>query len=111
MCPKLQERGMLQGEYKYEMYHRAHPTKKSLELCIEDWDKYQTRWKAEGSTKEYVPYPYNIDMIAEYFQDYNKAVGMQCGVDGPSKSLGEAELDNLTYAAYMEKKKEGSGET
>merc|ERR1712050_247740 len=48
MCPRLQERGMTQSAYKHEMYHRAHPIKKFMEICIEDWDKYQKQWKAEG---------------------------------------------------------------
>lgn len=111
LCPKLAERGFLEGEYKHEMYHRAHPTKKFFELCIEDWDKYQKVFKERGFTHEYVPYPYTIDMVTDYFADYNKAVGLNCGVDGPKKGLGglasegPAEEENVTFADILDKKK------
>mmetsp|Transcript_64144 Transcript_64144/g.144781 ORF Transcript_64144/g.144781 Transcript_64144/m.144781 type:complete len:359 (+) Transcript_64144:53-1129(+) len=83
MCPKLQERQANNGLYKYELYHRCHPTRKYVEVCKQDWDKYQADWKAHGAQHEYVPYPYTVEMIAGYFDTYNRSVGLNCGVDGP----------------------------
>merc|ERR1712039_5213 len=75
MCPKLQERGGTQSAYKHEMYHKAHPYKKFIELCIEDWDKYQKLFKEQGCTHEYVPYPYNREMVSKYFEEYSESTG------------------------------------
>jgi len=112
MCPRLQERGATQSPYKHEMYHRAHPFKKFMEICIEDWDKYQKKWKAEGSTHEYVPYPYTRDMVDEYFKEYTSSVGYPIQIDGPTLT-GEPEKDNITHAELLEMRKsktEGSDE-
>jgi len=83
MCPKLAEKDAAQGPYKYELYHRAHPTKKFLEVCKQDWDQYQATWKADGWQHEYVPYPYTYDMVADFFKNFNTATGMECGPEGP----------------------------
>jgi len=84
MCPKLQEKDAVCGPYKHELYHRAHPTKKFLEVCRQDWDQYQETWKAAGWQHEYVPYPYTYDMVAQYFESYVGATGVQCGPEGPA---------------------------
>jgi len=86
MCPMLQQRRVHDSPYKYELYHRCHPTRKFLEVCREDWDKYQSEWKAQGCTHEYVPYPYTYEMIAEYFQEYSQSVGVSCGPEGPESA-------------------------
>jgi len=87
MCPRTAVLQQDFSPYKHEMYHRCHPTDKILKEAIEDWDKYQKEWKAQGSTHDYVPYPYTKEMITEFFQWYNDAVGPSTGVtisvDGP----------------------------
>jgi len=81
----LAEQDAASGPYKYEMYHRAHGTDRLLKDAIEDWDKYQKEWKAGGSDHAYVPYPYDKEMIKEYFGWYNEALGTNCSVDGPDE--------------------------
>merc|ERR1712147_131404 len=110
MCPKLAERDNECSPYKHEMYHRAHPWEKFLELCIEDWDKYQTLFKKQGCTHEYVPYPYNREMVSKYFEEYSKATGYPIVIDGPKKTE-EATKENLTFAELMESRKNSSDGT
>jgi len=83
MCPKLQEWDAANGPYKYEMYHRAHGTDRLLKEAIADWDNHQRQWKAQGVDHEYVPYPYTREMIAGFFEEYNKALGLDISIDGP----------------------------
>merc|ERR1719401_2243627 len=86
MCPKLQEMDAPSGPYKYELYHRCHGTDRCLKDATADWDKYQKAWKDEGSTHEYVPYPYTRAMIEEYFGWYNEVFqsqGFSISADGP----------------------------
>jgi len=86
LSPALQARGVYDGPYKHELYHRCHPTRKFLEVCQEDWDKYQKQWKAQGNTHEYVPYPYTYEMIEGYFKDFNQSVGVNCSAEGPPQA-------------------------
>jgi len=83
MCPKLSEKQAGSGPYKYELYHRVHPLKKFLEVCQEDWDQYQTAWKAQGFDHEYVPYPYTYDMVAGFFEEFSRSTGVWTGPEGP----------------------------
>jgi hypothetical protein len=111
MCPKLQERGATQSAYKHEMYHRAHPWKKFIEICIEDWDKYQKLFKDQGVIHEYVPYPYTREMVSAYFDDYSTNTGWPITIDGPEHT-GEPTKDNLTHEELLEMRKsqvEGQG--
>ena len=43
MCPKLREKDAVCGPYKHELYHRAHPKKKFLEVCRQDWHLQRRR--------------------------------------------------------------------
>ena len=60
------------GEYKYTMYHNAHNVDRILEVCTDEWDKYQATWRAEGHDHAYVPYPYTRDVIDKFFRDYSE---------------------------------------
>merc|ERR1719436_795132 len=46
---------------------------------------------------DYVPYPYNKEMVAGFFEDYNRSVGLNCGVDGPPKLSPEPQQWNISY--------------
>jgi len=73
------------GEYKYTMYHAAHPLDKFLRECVESWDAYQARWNEQGFAHEYIPYPYTKDMIEGYFAEYSKAIGFHVSPRGPGE--------------------------
>jgi hypothetical protein len=83
MIPKGDELGGTDPAYKYRMYHVCHPIDKFLEECKASWDTYQETWKKEGWTHPYIPYPYNREMVAEYFEDYSQHHGFPCSIEGP----------------------------
>eukprot|EP00930_Biecheleria_cincta_P100263 TRINITY_DN91890_c0_g1_i1.p1 TRINITY_DN91890_c0_g1~~TRINITY_DN91890_c0_g1_i1.p1 ORF type:complete len:762 (+),score=142.17 TRINITY_DN91890_c0_g1_i1:42-2288(+) len=92
LCPKLSELSMSDPEYKYRMYHTAHPTKQYLEACIADWDHYQKMFKEQGCDREYVPYPYTMEMIEGYCEEYSRLTGVKVEVSGPAKDLPELKV-------------------
>lgn len=103
MCPSLQE---LQGEfgfekYKHTMYHCAHGTRRVLEAALAEWDEYQDQWKNRGHKHDYVPYPYTLDKMGEWFAEYSRVVGKPISIDGPAevKDLRLKKLDNKSAAA------------
>jgi len=104
MCPRLQEKGAAQGPYKHELYHRAHPLKKFLQVCKEDWDQYQAKWKEEGFKHDYVEYPYTYDIVAEYFKDFSSATGFQIKPEGPDIIREDPEGKEESAAATAEDK-------
>merc|ERR1712224_965385 len=71
------------NEYKYKLYHQSHSTNALLEEAKEAWDNYQKEWKEMGFVHDYVPYPYNRQMIEGYFAEYSEAVGFPAFADGP----------------------------
>lgn len=73
-----------QEPYKHALYHKLHPVDHFLKECIADWDKYQKLFKEQGCTQEYIPYPYNKELIDSYFSDYSKAVGCKTVSSGPT---------------------------
>merc|ERR1711862_550707 len=89
MCPRITERGVVDGEYKYRMYHAVHPTDKLLAEAKASWDEYQEQWKAGGSVHDYIPYPYTREMIEGYFAEYSAFVGFPVTADGPPKDSPE----------------------
>jgi len=95
LCPKLSELSVADPEYKYRMYHAAHPTEKYLEECIADWDNYQKMFKEQGCNREYVPYPYTMEMIEGYCQDYTRITGVKVEASGPAKDLPELKVPEI----------------
>lgn len=87
LCPKMGLRQASTGEYKYRLYHSAHPIDFMLRESMTDWDQYQAEWKENGSSHDYIPYPYTKEMISGYFREYNQVVGLQISEDGPPKEL------------------------
>merc|ERR1719436_941098 len=69
MCPKISELNAADGDYKYRMYHGAHGLDRFLHECIKSWDEYQAKWKEEGFEFDYVPYPYNREIMEGYFAE------------------------------------------
>jgi len=85
--PHLSQLSRNDPEYKYRMYHAAHPVDYFLEQCIADWDHYQKMFKEQGCTREYVPYPYNRKMIEGYFAEYVKLTNYPVTADGPAADV------------------------
>lgn len=83
MNPRLSELTRNDPEYKYRMYHAAHPVDYFLEQCIADWDHYQKMFKEQGCDHEYVKYPYTREMIEGYFTEYTKLLHVPVSVNGP----------------------------
>jgi len=94
MNPKLSELSATDPEYKYRMYHTAHPLDFYLQECINDWDNYQKMFKEQGCTREYVPYPYTKEMIEGYFQTYEELTHVPARASGPDMSRGIEVPDN-----------------
>jgi hypothetical protein len=99
MCPKMQAAGMLDGDYKYRLYHEAHSTDYLLKEAKGSWDAYQKDWIEQGFKHDYVPYPYTREMIEGFFEEYNAIVGTQCNADGPPKGP-DIEFPKLETAAF-----------
>lgn len=85
MCPKISALKIGFAEYKHFMYHVAHSTDRTLEVCTREWDAYQEQWKAKGIVHDYVPYPYNKEMIAGWFRDWTGLMKWPINVDGPPR--------------------------
>jgi len=98
--PKLGQLTRNDPEYKYRMYHAAHPVDFYLEQCIADWDNYQKMFKEQGCDREYVPYPYTREMIEGYFKEYNALTGISVTAEGPPKDAPELKdcLENVLGA-------------
>ncbi|CAK9094863.1 Uncharacterized protein SCF082_LOCUS44573 [Durusdinium trenchii] len=84
MNPRLGQLTRNDPEYKFRMYHAAHPTDYYLEQCMADWDNYQKMFKEQGCEREYVKYPYTRDMIEGYFKEYCAMTGLSVSADGPA---------------------------
>lgn len=85
MCPKISLLKTWMSEYKYKMYHKAHTTKRALEVAKFEWDKYQEDWKSRGYEHEYVRYPYTEELMDQYFQEWGKL--MQIPLSSEPKEL------------------------
>jgi len=95
MCPETVPLNSADEEYKHRMYHVSHPTRYFMEQCIADWDCYQAEWKRQGSTQEYIPYPYTYEMLEKYVALYNKATGQSISAYGPPKDQAPVLLPTL----------------
>jgi len=96
MCPKIGTLGASDPDYKYRMYHNCHPLQKTLDECTASWDAYQAEWKKNGSTHDYVPYPYTKEMMEGYFQEYSAHVGFPVSPYGPPEGSQAPELPGHT---------------
>lgn len=83
MCFKMQMLGAYDGEYKYKMYHAAHSLDYTIKECTKSWDEYQATWKAQGSTHDYIPYPYTREYMVGIFTEYCQHHGFPLSPDGP----------------------------
>mmetsp|Transcript_52871 Transcript_52871/g.133566 ORF Transcript_52871/g.133566 Transcript_52871/m.133566 type:complete len:689 (+) Transcript_52871:88-2154(+) len=81
-CPAVDQDNQRDPIYKHRMYHAAHPVELTLETVKKEWDEYQAKWKAQGCTADYVPYPYTREMIDGYFKEYSKLLGIEVYIDG-----------------------------
>ncbi|CAE8637758.1 unnamed protein product [Polarella glacialis] len=93
------ELGVFQEEdpaYKYSLVHTMHPIDKFLDECTADWDKYQKLFKDQGSTQEYIKYPYNKDMLQGFFDEYSQRV-TPITLKGPTEEQKKALLDKSVH--------------
>lgn len=83
LCPRADQQGGDVAAYKHKMYHMAHGTDVFLSECKKSWDMYQETWKQQGSTHDYIPYPYTREVVEGFFKDYSEALGFPLSPDGP----------------------------
>jgi len=62
-------------DYMSLLYHAVNPTEKTFDECKASWDQYQHDWWKMGFQHEYVPYPYTIETIYGWFDEYSRTVG------------------------------------
>lgn len=83
MVPRVSMKNATVGDYKYRMMHAVNPVKEFLKEAKDEWDKYQETWRSEGSTHEHMEYPYNYELVQEFFRKYSEHHGFYCSADGP----------------------------
>jgi len=83
MCPSLQPMKSWFMMYKYRMIHQSHPIERFLEVAEYEWNKYQETWKERGHEHDYVPYPYTMDMIHDWADEWSKAMKIPISAYGP----------------------------
>jgi hypothetical protein len=86
-CPKMQMLGLLDGDYKYKMYHTSHSSDYFLQECIKSWDEYQTQWNDAGFKHDYIPYPYTREMMEGYFEKLSTVLGYYISSTGPEDNI------------------------
>jgi len=86
MSPKISALSKDIPAYKYELYHKVHPTRKILEACEKEWAGYQAKWNTKTA------YPYNMGHIEEWFALYNGEHSEMAAVraDGPTEETLDA---------------------
>mmetsp|Transcript_34128 Transcript_34128/g.77297 ORF Transcript_34128/g.77297 Transcript_34128/m.77297 type:complete len:724 (-) Transcript_34128:38-2209(-) len=82
--PKVDEVNAYSGEYKYHMYHQSHSTDRTLRDAIASWDAYQAKWKQEGFSHDYVPYPYSREKVEEWCMEMGRMTSVYLNPDGPT---------------------------
>jgi len=62
-------------DYMSRLYHTVNPTEKTIAECKAGWDQYQEDWWKMGFEHEYVPYPYDAEIVQSWFDEYARTVG------------------------------------
>mmetsp|Transcript_28678 Transcript_28678/g.89165 ORF Transcript_28678/g.89165 Transcript_28678/m.89165 type:complete len:398 (-) Transcript_28678:54-1247(-) len=62
-------------DYMSKLYWAVNPLDKVFEEVTASWDQYQHDWWKMGFEHEYVPYPYTVDMVNSWFDEYARTVG------------------------------------
>lgn len=75
--------------YRYAITHQMHPTDKYLAYCLADWDRYQNLIRDHYSDNGYgskprLPYPYDMNIIKKFFDEYSVRVKYPIRVEGPT---------------------------
>jgi len=70
---KLNDTFMKLSQYKHDVYHRTTPLSDFLELCKQDWDSYQEKFRKQGSKQEYIPYPYSLEDVQGWISSHREA--------------------------------------
>jgi len=100
--PELGAFGEQDALYKWITGHVQHPTKQIIQECEEDWAKYQNLFTQQGKKHDWIPYPYNIEMIAGWCAEYSAAVPWPGGitVDGPNMAEATKQLEEGWERTY-----------
>merc|ERR1712139_200691 len=75
VLPLVQKANFGSEDYMHLCLHAAAPLDKVMSECLNAWDAYQEEWKAQGYDHPYVPYPYSMDTMKAWFDEYEEKVG------------------------------------
>jgi len=62
-------------DYMSDMTWAVNPLDRYYAECVNSWNQYQSDWKRQGFEHEYVPYPYSLDDVNKWFEQYRQTVG------------------------------------
>jgi len=74
-CPLTASYAQPWPAYKSNAVWAASPLDRLFDECKNSWDLYQMEWKALGFDHDWVPYPYTLDSVQAWFDEYEESVG------------------------------------
>jgi hypothetical protein len=90
-----------ENSYKYCLLNTMHPVEKMLEYSKADWNRYQDLIREHNGYGDHawVEYPYTMDMVKQWYTDYNTNKSLNCQIipEGPNQAFADTTIGLFQY--------------